>query len=465
MKSMGMFHGAVGNCDFGSMQGCPPPAHLVEKRAELVPGMTNVWYEYLPESYDPAKTYPLIVQLHGGGMDGRRWTNMTTWHMLAEEYGLIVIYPNSPDYQTWRLGSRDVEFLYDLIQLVCKEYSVDRSRIYMQGMSNGDQMTLAFSMKHPEVLAAAGFATGPTADYLFEEGEAPAGALPVIQMRGEKDVLGGSGAEGENFDIYELRYSMNDLNREIWVGPNGLDSLPALTVRGKDNFLAYRGSKADLIHWEVRDMGHREPPCEAQTFWDCLYSGARRGENGPEQSPARRTLAGDEDSFVLSLGSRSLYRKDQVQLMSDNHNAIVRLLKPNAVGGFGSFGLEEMLETEAMYAPVEFFRTAFGADLSFAPDGSRVAVRFPDGKEAVFYGSSSLVRYEDAYQSMKKPCVQLCGVFYVPVGEFCEDMMNLCVSVADDCMLISGHQAQLGRYTARVLRAILGGERRPPEAK
>jgi hypothetical protein len=43
--------------------------------------------------------------------------------------------------------------------------------------------------------------------------------------------------------------------------------------------------------------------------------------------------------------------------------------------------------------------------------------------------------------------------------------MGLCVSEADDCMLISDHQSQLGRYTARVMRKLLGGQRRPPEPK
>ena len=462
MKTLEMIHGAIGTCDFGSMQQCPAPKRLLEKRASLVPGMENVWYEYLPEGYDPQKVYPLIVQLHGGGMDGKRWAAMTAWHLLAEEYGLIVIYPNSPDYQTWMLGARDVQYLYDLIQRVCADYSVDKSRIYMQGMSNGDQMTLAFSMKHPEVLAAAGFATGPTADYLLEDGETPAGALPVIQMRGEKDVIpGGPGEGASGYDIYELRYGMNDLNRELWVAPNGLKHLPALTVRGKDNFLYYRGQRADLINWEVRDMGHREPPCEAQTFWDCLYSGWRRTAAGPENQGPHRLLEGDGDSFVLSLGSGALYHRDRLVSMKDeDHRAIVRYLSPMPAS-YGSLGLGEMLETGALFAPAEFFRAAFGAELQYAEDGSQVLVRFPDGRTARFFGGSMLVRYQDAYVSMKKPCVQLCGVFYVPVGEFCGDLMGLSVSEADDCMLISGHQAQLGRYTARVLRRLLGGERRP----
>lgn len=451
-----MFHGPIGTCDFGSMQSCPPPERLTEKRESIVPGMVNVWYEYLPQSYDPARKYPLIVQLHGGGMDGMRWAEHTVWHLLAEEYGLIVIYPNSPDYQTWRLGKRDVDYLYDLIRLICDRYSVDRSRIFMQGMSNGDQMTLAFSLAHPEVLAAAGFATGPSAAELFEDGEVPAAPLPVIQMRGEKDVI------PDGPDVYEKRYSMNDLNRDIWREVNGLEELPTLTVRGKDNFLYYRGREADLVLWEVRDMGHREPPGEAQVFWDCLYSGCSREEGKPVRGSLRRPLPGDDDGFLLSLGSDKFYHQDGIRSINPAEPGFrVQYLAPASAGGFGSYGLGEMLETGALFAPAEFLKAAFGASLKYSGDGSRLEAVFPDGRTLCFRAGMALVRDGDRYTFLKKPSVQLCGHFLLPIGEVCEDLLDLNVSEADDCMLITAHQAQLGRYTARTMRALLGGIRRP----
>ena len=53
---------------------------------------------------------------------------------------------------------------------------------------------------------------------------------------------------------------------------------------------------------------------------------------------------------------------------------------------------------------------------------------------------------------MKKPCYLLCGVFYVPIGIFCEELLGKFVTMADDTMCISGNFAQLGRYTARVIK-------------
>lgn len=144
----------------GAMNDMPPISRLQVRQAELVPGQVNTWYEYIPERYEAGgEPVPLVVQLHGGGQDGRRWASLTMWHLMAERENLIVVYPNSPQYGCWMCDDTDVQYLYDLIERLCDCYRIDRSRIYMQGMSNGDMMTLAFTMKHPEVLAAAGYMT------------------------------------------------------------------------------------------------------------------------------------------------------------------------------------------------------------------------------------------------------------------------------------------------------------------
>jgi poly(3-hydroxybutyrate) depolymerase len=79
--------------DFEQMFTLPPPTGLREAKAKLGSGYPNTWYEYVPQSYTGDERVPLIVQLHGGGNDGRRWANLTIWHLLAEKHGFIVVYP------------------------------------------------------------------------------------------------------------------------------------------------------------------------------------------------------------------------------------------------------------------------------------------------------------------------------------------------------------------------------------
>ena len=445
----------IEHVDFNAKTKLPPVNGLTECRAPIVEGMVNVWYEYVPASYDGRAAVPLIVQLHGGGNDGRRWADYTLWHILAERLGLIVIYPNSPDFGSWHCDDRDVDYLYRLIGMICEKYRIDLSRIYMQGMSNGDMMTLAFTMRHPEVLAAAGYSTGPSAE-VYVGDERPVGALPAIQMRGEFDIIFRQ-TENDPLDEYETRYRINDFNRDLWADANGLNPLPVLTLRGKDNFMRFKGTQADLINWEVVGCGHREPADMAQVYWDALYSGCRRENGKLVYSPCVDDLAPDRDDVVIALGSRKVYLNDHMEEMNELETGFVRLFDPGPGNYTKTVNAPEMLETPALCAPVEFFTAAYGASVTYLEAGDRVRVDFQDGNTAIFHSNSLIVEYNGRFRSLRKPCTLLCGTFYVPVGEFCADFMGKFVSEASDLMLICDHYAVLGRYTARVLKKLMGG--------
>ena len=461
MKSIGRKMGrqAVSTVNFEGMNRVPSRDGLREVRGEIIPGMENVWYEYVPACYDGEKALPLVVQLHGGGNDGRRWADYTVWHVLAERLGLIVIYPNSPEFEHWTCQERDIEYLYDLIGHICEKYRVDRSRVYMQGMSNGDQMTLAFSMAHPEVLAAAGFATGPThADLL--DGDAPRGALPIIQMRGELDINWMLTPDME--DVFEMRYGMNDLNRELWMEVNGArDVLPALSIRGRDNFLVYPGRRAPIVQWEIVGMGHREPVHGAQVFWDALYSGCRRVDGEIRLDACAAPPPVDDGTFVICMGSNKLYKNASVVPFGHGNTGAARMFVPAAGGHFCPVKTGEMAETEVLCAPAEVLCAAFGARVEYADAGETCRVTLADGRQVTLRSQAVLYELDGAFRALQKPCMLLCGCFYVPVAELCQQLFGSFVSMADDALCVSPHYAELGRYTARVLRALLGGEMRP----
>ena len=113
-------------------------------RETLLEDRAFSWYEYVPASYDGSQPVPLILQLHGGGNDGMRWSNYTIWHLMAEKKGFLVVYPNAPVPGMWMCGDEDIAFLEALIRHLGGKYRVDSSRIYMQGMSNGEMMDACF---------------------------------------------------------------------------------------------------------------------------------------------------------------------------------------------------------------------------------------------------------------------------------------------------------------------------------
>jgi len=443
--------------DFEHMAKLPPAAGLKKASAKFGSGHENTWYEYVPGSYKGDRKVPLIVQIHGGGNDGRRWADYTIWHLLAEEHGFIVIYPNSQTPERWNCDEDDIEYVAKLIAHIKGKYSIDESRVYMQGMSNGEMMTLAFTMVHPELLAAAGNMTGPSPAEMIGT-ERPAGALPLIQMRGEKDIFFQFPDEPPK-DIYEKRYSMNDINREIWREVNGTADLPVLTINGKDNFLVFKGNAAPIINWEIKNMGHREPADGAQVLWDLLYSKCSRVNGKLVIDALDSSLKGDDDGAAIAIGSNKVFIKDHTEAMHDSDHGYARYIAPpKSSSHFGKFEVDEMFETRGFYIPAEGLKAIFGAKVTMVDPGDSAIVETPDGNTYQFYSNSLLVKHNDKYTAMRKPCELIAGIFLVPIDEIAGDLLGKFVSVAADVMYIANHYAELGRYTARILRELLGGE-------
>ena len=88
--------------------------------------------------------------------------NMTRWNRLADEHGFIVVYPSGTGFpKTWRDaldGGRgdDVAFIADMIDALRACLDIDRSRIYVEGFSNGAGMARVLSCALSGRIAAVG---------------------------------------------------------------------------------------------------------------------------------------------------------------------------------------------------------------------------------------------------------------------------------------------------------------------
>ena len=87
---------------------------------------------------------------------------------------------------------KDLDFLEDVIEDSTSLLSIDSSRIYMAGFSNGGMLTHQFALQRPGRLAAAAVVAGPINS---ARGKAPAVpdfadkavALPILLMHGTAD--------------------------------------------------------------------------------------------------------------------------------------------------------------------------------------------------------------------------------------------------------------------------------------
>ena len=174
-------------------------------------GEMSPYRVYVPASWAPDKRFPLVVMLHGGGLTQDaafdrepadlkgvvfREADKHEFILVAPmghkgEYGNTYPMPNRqappPDKQgvdpevlkrNNMLSEKDV---LNVLELVSKEYNVDRSRTFLMGNSMGMLGTMSLTAKFPERWTAIGPSDGPgePSSYPYENFKALAGVMIV----------------------------------------------------------------------------------------------------------------------------------------------------------------------------------------------------------------------------------------------------------------------------------------------
>lgn len=127
-------------------------------------------FSYVPPSV--ARKPALVVVMHGCTQTAAGYDIGTGWSALAERYGFSLLMPEqkssnngntcfnwfNPDDIT--RGSGEVLSVRQMIERMVVEHHVDRSRIYITGLSAGGAMASAMLATYPEVFAAGAIIAG-----------------------------------------------------------------------------------------------------------------------------------------------------------------------------------------------------------------------------------------------------------------------------------------------------------------
>ena len=150
----------------------------VESRCETMQsgGRERSYRVYVPSKL--AQPAPLVLMLHGGGGSGSGQELLTKggFNRIADRDGLIVLYPDGVD-RNWNDGRSDVNsrafkenvddvgFLTALVEKISHDYSIDRQRVFVTGMSNGGFMSFRLACDAADrFLAAAPVVAGLSVD-------------------------------------------------------------------------------------------------------------------------------------------------------------------------------------------------------------------------------------------------------------------------------------------------------------
>jgi predicted esterase len=102
---------------------------------------------YVPKGYKPGVPAPLMVVLHGAGQTSA-WA--TRLFPLADEFGVLLLAPDSRDERTWDmiLGGfgPDVEFIVSALTFARRHVTIDPSRRTLAGFSDGASYSLSLGI-------------------------------------------------------------------------------------------------------------------------------------------------------------------------------------------------------------------------------------------------------------------------------------------------------------------------------
>jgi polyhydroxybutyrate depolymerase len=249
------------------------PSEGLSARNLLSEGQNRCYHLYLPPDRDKDHPSPLLISLHGFGSKPEAQAWLTRWNELAGEQGYLVAYPQGTSFPLrWNAFSRgspdDIQFVKDLILDISSFAAVDRSRIFVVGMSNGGAMAHQIGCQMADQIAAIGVVAGPNVD--LPGGCQPSRPVPVIAFYGTADPVvsyeGGTVpvqvySNGGN-DIELVSYPGAEAWARGWAQLNRCSDRPWLSHPSVDTIsFRYIGcaSGTEVILYSVQKGGHTWP--------------------------------------------------------------------------------------------------------------------------------------------------------------------------------------------------------------
>jgi predicted esterase len=140
---------------FAARRGVFRHAHRSALDATLQP-----YSVFIPADYNPLQEYPLLVALHGSGVDERQ--TVQTAAQLVAGLDWIVLAPRARGLSDWYQGNSGREVL-ECIADVRRRYSIDADRVVLYGFSMGGYGAWRLSLQNPGLFAGAVILSGALA--------------------------------------------------------------------------------------------------------------------------------------------------------------------------------------------------------------------------------------------------------------------------------------------------------------
>jgi len=121
--------------------------HFVERTVD-----SHHYQVWLPSNYDASKRWPAILFLHGSGErgdDAKRQTVVGLGPALSKlDPPAVVVFPQCPANERWAGAAREIAIA--ALDQTEREFSIDRNRVSLTGMSMGGAGVWVLAAQYPK---------------------------------------------------------------------------------------------------------------------------------------------------------------------------------------------------------------------------------------------------------------------------------------------------------------------------
>jgi len=213
---------------------------------------------YAPSNLAPNS--PLLLSLHGMDQDPNYQQSNTHWETLADSEGFVVVYPRGgTGMSTWDIqGTKDTQWVSQIIDQMKKEYNIDTKRVYLSGFSMGGMFTYHAMSQIANKIAAFAPCSGPNV-FGASKAQRP---VPIFHVHGTNDdVLNYQQVEG-----FLKNY------RDQFHCPSQADTKTNYPNRENPNATLYTWGPCDkgvyIKHLKLQGRGHSPSSADIQDIWD-----------------------------------------------------------------------------------------------------------------------------------------------------------------------------------------------------
>lgn len=245
----------------------------------LVLGLHRSFLVHLPYSYHKSRSWPLVIQLHGGGGEGKQMNALTGFYNLADQHGFLVISPDAIE-KNWNDGRGglnvrshtenidDVAFISALIDRAVTELNADPNRVYVTGISNGAMMSHRLACELSGKIAAIAPVAG-NFPYQMASVLSPSRPVPVLIINGTDDPLVPYNGGDVTFGLKSRGKVLSvDETIKFWLKNNACQPEPVVknlpdTVNDSTTVTVYYypgcHDASDVTLYEIKGGGHTWP--------------------------------------------------------------------------------------------------------------------------------------------------------------------------------------------------------------